>query len=295
MSIIIEGKRNITYQIDNNIISINKNDYEIQDDDLGAGGNSSVRTCLDIDGRELAVKFLLNFSEKGQQRFEQEIQLMQMIDHPNLIRYIDHGTVNNVKYYSRSKKGVTSLKFVVMDKADTNLLDYIKSHQKIEYYEYASQFRGLCSALAELHKLAIHRDIKPENILIKGGTWILSDFGLCEFISPELHRDITTVHEKVGPQFWMSPEALDSYYFDLDNITKRSDVFQLCAVFAFVINRRYPGGILNPEDIKTIDPIRKLIISALSNKMESRPVDGKELYEKYKNAIEEHARSSSSE
>lgn len=61
--------------------------------------------------------------------------------------------------------------------ADFNLSQYIqKSQNKISYADYIAQFKGLVSALAVLHQKAIHRDIKPENILIKGETWLLSDF-----------------------------------------------------------------------------------------------------------------------
>ncbi len=69
--------------------------------------------------------------------------------------------------------------FVIMEKADENLISYLKSHDTIGYETYAAQFRSLCEALESLHQHAIHRDIKPENILVRGETWVLSDFGLC--------------------------------------------------------------------------------------------------------------------
>ena len=163
-------------------------------------------------------------------------------------------------------------------------MEYLKRHKNIHYNVYAPQFRGLCEALAVLHKFAIHRDIKPENILIKGDTWILTDFGLCEFTSPELHRDITSVHEKVGPRFWMSPEAINDYFFELDETNKSSDVFQLCSVFAFVLMHKYPGGIIYEDDLPTTDPIKKIILDSLANNMKLRPDDGSVLAERFEKA-----------
>lgn len=155
-----------------------------------------------------------------------------------------------------------------MEKADRNLLDYMKSNEKPEYEEYAPQFRGLCEALAVLHQFAIHRDIKPENILIKGETWVLSDFGLCSFLSPEDHQDITKLNEKVGPMFWMSPEAIDCYYFGGKEIGKYSDVFQICLVFVFVLTHKYPGGIFSAENIDTTPLIKELILEAMLLEMD---------------------------
>ena len=54
--------------------------------------------------------------------------------------------------------------------------------------------------------------------MIKGETWVLSDFGLCKFFEPEEERELTHVNEKVGPAFWMSPEAITSFYFGKDLI-----------------------------------------------------------------------------
>lgn len=272
--------RDQVYTIDDAIVSNNDNEYEILEH-IGNGGNGSVYSCIDIDGNEYAVKFLVNNSRKSVKRFEQEIKLMKLAKHPHLMNYIDDGETEALN----QKYNVTvDLRYVIMNKADGNLLDYIKKNKNIPYNEYAPQFRGLCEALAELHKYAIHRDIKPENILIKGNTWVLTDFGLCEFISSELHCDITGINEKVGPRFWMSPEAINSYYFGLDEINKRSDVFQLCSVFAFVLNHRYPGGILNIDDFNTTEPIRNLLLSSLSNNMDLRPIDGDDLFKKFTEA-----------
>lgn len=276
---ILFGK-NTSYTIDDVIISNNDNKYEIHDH-IGNGGNGSVYECMDLDGNEYAIKFLVNISMRSVLRFEQEIQLMKLAKHPHLMNYIDDG---EVEAFDPKYRNTTMLKYVIMNKADETLLDYIKKHKTIHYNVYAPQFRGLCEALAVLHKFAIHRDIKPENILVKGDTWILTDFGLCEFTSSELHRDITSVHEKVGPRFWMSPEAVNSYYFGSDEISKCSDVFQLCSVFAFILSRRYPGGIMCTDDINTTEPIKDLIMSSLSNNPRLRPSDGNELYEKFMEA-----------
>ena len=265
--------------IDDEVLSSMGKTYEIQEK-IGEGGNGSVYECIDIRGNMYAIKFLVRTSKKNCLRFAQEVSLMQKINHPHIIQYIDHGMVEAI-----DKKGnITEMPFVIMEKADKNLVDFIKKNGSIDYQIYAAQFRGLCEALEELHKYAVHRDIKPENILIKGETWVLSDFGLCKFLDTKEDKELTRVNEKVGPAFWMSPEAITSFYFGKDLIGTYSDVFQICAVFLFVLTQNYPGGIISEESINTTPPIRQLLLSAMSNDFNNRPINGHELVERYNNA-----------
>lgn len=255
--------------------------YEILER-IGSGGNGAVYECINTSGNEYAVKFLLHSSRKNIRRFEQEIALLKRLKHPHIIGYIDDGIVEMTDKYGNP----FSIHFVVMEKADSNLVNYIKAHSTVGYETYAAQFRGLCEALSEIHQYAIHRDIKPENILIKGETWVISDFGLCEFIDPDEHQDITRTNEKIGPAFWMSPEAVNDYYFGTEEIGAYSDVFQLCAVFAFVLMRRHPGGnMLTGEGLNTTPPIKKLILASLSNHINDRPKNGKALVDLFNSAI----------
>lgn len=221
------------FDIEDEIVSFSGKSYELLDR-IGSGGNGAVYECIDSSGSIYAVKFLLQLSPKSQKRFDQEVSLLERINHPHIIRYVDKGKVDTVN----SKGQAVELPFVIMERADRNLVDYLRSVESVPYEIYAAQFRGLCEALAEIHKVAIHRDIKPENVLIKGETWVISDFGLCTFLDPEEHREITKPNEKVGPAFWMSPEAVDCSYFQSDLIGTYSDVFQLCAVFVFVLTKR---------------------------------------------------------
>jgi len=251
--------------------------YEIGDK-IGKGGNSSVYECIDQGGDVLAIKILARNSNKSEKRFLQEISLLRRLNHPHIIRYVDEGTVGVLDDEAPERKHWVP--FVVMEKADSNLRDYLKRNHSVPYIIYSSQFRGLCEALLETHKYAIHRDIKPENILIRGETWVLSDFGLCEFLNIDEHQDITGDNEKVGPIYWMSPEAVDKYYFSNNEIGTYSDVYQIGMIFAFVLLGHYPGGIIDEEAFeKAPRTLISTIIQALNNDKSRRPQNGAELLE----------------
>ena len=281
MEIALNYNSKVLYLEEDEIVSITGRSYEVQDR-IGAGGNGAVYECINASGVVYAVKFLLHISKKSLRRFDQEIALLKKIKHPHIIGYVDDGIAEMT---DRSGNPM-EVRFVIMEKADENLVSYLKRHDDIGYEMYAAQFRGLCEALEELHCYAIHRDIKPENILVKGETWVLSDFGLCAFLNPEEHQDLTRANEKVGPACWMSPEAVDSFYWGNDIIGTYSDVFQLCAVFAFVLTRKHPGGIISPQnDLNTTPLLRQLLIDSLSNEYSQRPADGHALVQRYNNAI----------
>lgn len=248
---------------------------------INRGGNGVVCECINNNGDLLAVKFLLRINNKSKVRFQQEINLLKNLDHPHIIKYIDSGSLFLKNSYGR----IDEILFVVMEKADYDLLKYLRNHGSISYEIYAPQFRGLSGALAEIHRLAVHRDIKPENILVKGETWLISDLGLCSYLSEDDYVEITGNTEKIGPKFWLSPEAINRQYFSSGEILECSDVFQLCAVFWFAVTFRHPTGILCSNDwIDQDEKVFDVLFRSLSHDNSKRPQNGNELFNQMSSA-----------
>ena len=264
------------YEIDDDV-KTDSNMYHIGER-IGVGGNAAVYSCVDSKGNEYAIKFLLNFGTKINKRFAREVKILKRLSHPHIVRFIDEGTTAATT--SKKSSHIVKVYFAVMERADKNLVDFIKENSdKIEYEIYAPQLRGLSEALCYLHEIAIHRDIKPENILVKGEKWLISDFGLCSIFKSDDEMELTGDYEKVGPKWWMSPEAAVKAYWGQDEIDEASDVYQLCAVFWFIITRKCPIGTIVRDDYLEFDTkVCDTILQALYYCKIKRPQNGRELF-----------------
>ena len=262
--------------------------YELEDW-IGRGGNASVyKGRHRITGEECAVKFLMNtwvrHRIRNTKRFLREIKLLKSIKGDHITQYYGSGRVS-VRHNKKSQDSV--LPFVVMELADHNLQEMMKKKTNpISYEQYAGQFRGLAAALASLHRnvQAVHRDIKPENILIVGERWLLSDYGLCTFVNLD-EEDLTPKEGNLGPKFWLSPEAHNRRVGGGDVICKASDVFQMAAIFWYVVTGRHPCGIVTREDWTGPEKLFDCLYHSLYHDVSKRPQNGHEFLKKLENAL----------
>ncbi len=257
--------------------------YELGDW-IGRGGNAAVFQCRDHStGKECAVKFLMQPSSKSKQRFTREVKLMKKIKGSHMTKYLGSGKVGVKRNVKGSKR--FSIPFIIMELAEQNLHNLIRENTGLLNYEqYANQFLGLANALARLHQHAVHRDIKPENILITGDGWLLSDYGLCTFINPD-GIDLTQDQQKIGPNFWLSPEAHNRRLGHNDEITRASDVFQMAAIFWYVVTGRHPAGIITENDWTGPDKLFHVLHKSLFHNCTDRPQNGGELHTALLNAL----------
>jgi serine/threonine protein kinase len=174
---------------------------------IGAGGNGVVFKCLAEDGTHYAVKFYIpslsrQFDSKALERFMREIQFLQNLQHPNIVKVFDQGLV---------RLGVHEIPFYVMELAVGTLRTRILSgFYPGDLGHWYTAIRDISSALAAVHNLACwHRDLKPENILIGGdGHLKLADFGLVH-LNPDLfgQPDFTSETSILANRFYFAPEA----------------------------------------------------------------------------------------
>ena len=151
-----------------------------------------------------------NGIEKALERMTQEIDALQTLNHPNVLRILDH----NVKE-----------RWFVGEYHPGGTLSNHNELFKGDLLRALTAFRPLVEAVAELHRAKrVHRDIKPHNVFIAAdGRLILGDFGIVFYDDPNRTR-ITDTYENVGSRDWMPGWAMGRR---IEDTTAAFDVFGL--------------------------------------------------------------------
>lgn len=161
-----------------------------------------------------------NFGD-SEERLKREIEAMESISHPNLLKVEDYSTDEKwfvSKYYSQ---GTLQKRLGLF----TGRLE-----------EALTAILPVVDGVAKLHeKKRVHRDIKPENIFVDDNEeLVLGDFGLV-FFSDRQQTRLSGTFENVGSYDWMAPWARN---IQLEEVTPKSDVFSLGKViWSMVANR----------------------------------------------------------
>jgi eukaryotic-like serine/threonine-protein kinase len=195
---------------------------------LGAGGMGEVyRATHAMLRRDTAVKLVLpgKVSATAYRRFEDEVQAMSRLTHPNTVAVFDYG---------RSLKGELYYVMEFLDGVDLQRL--VKSHGGPLLAGRVIQIlRQVCGALEEAHRKGIiHRDIKPANIILcqeRGGIPDFAkvvDFGLV-MIRGGPAEATKAPHGTLG---YIAPEVI----VDPDAVEHTADLYALGAVGYFLLS-----------------------------------------------------------
>lgn len=172
---------------------------------IGKGAFAVVyKVTSKYDGRPYAAKELekRRFIKNGvlDQKVENEMKIMQRINHPNIVRYIE-----NFEWDDR-------LLLIIMEYVpcgDLGKMIYDNGPLTEEFGKTLSI--QLLSALGYLHANNItHRDVKPDNILINSYDPLevkLTDFGLSKIID----SDQTFLRTFCGTLLYCAPEVYSEY------------------------------------------------------------------------------------
>jgi tRNA A-37 threonylcarbamoyl transferase component Bud32 len=180
--------------------------------EVGRGGVATVYQARDLDtGSVVAVKILAPYlvsDENIRIRFQREAEVLETLDHPNIVPILDHGEADGYVY-------------LVLPFIDYGTLSDRMRSGPIRPKEGARYISQIASALEYAHhKGIVHRDIKPSNILITDeGEALLSDFG---FIQMEDSPQSLTGSAIIGTPAFMAPEQIRG-----EDVTARSDQYAL--------------------------------------------------------------------
>ena len=202
---------------------------------LGSGGFASVlKVCSLINQRIYAMK-ILNLEndddikpEVKEKYYNNEIELLKKLDHPNIVKYYKSFTENNkiyiiMEYFDNGdlQSYIKALKFD-QDKKDKN---------KGEIWNI---FYQCMQGLNYLHSTGVvHRDIKPQNIFMTKNKIIkIGDFGVsAKFKDIETLKKINSLKGTIaGSPSFMAPELIKNVIYD-----EKIDIYSMGCVFYEII------------------------------------------------------------
>jgi eukaryotic-like serine/threonine-protein kinase len=194
---------------------------------LGVGGMGVVYKATYLKtGQKVAVKMLapdLTSDPKVAKRFEREMEILQKLKHPNIIRYYGGSTSGNQRWYA-------------MELIAGGALDrIIKQKGKLEWEDVIDYGIQIAMALEHSHAAGvIHRDLKPANLLLASNNTIkLTDFGIARDTDATA---LTQAGKTVGTMAYMAPEQITGKH----PISRKTDLYALGCVLYEMLTGKTP-------------------------------------------------------
>jgi predicted Ser/Thr protein kinase len=193
---------------------------------LGEGGMGVVyRASHAMLRRPTAIKLLTDGDDASLARFEQEVQLLAGLNHPNIVTVHDYGrTVGGSFYFAME----------LLEGMDLEKLVAADGPQPAERVIHI--VRQAARGLDEAHGVGlVHRDIKPANVFVcrrwgEADAVKVLDFGLAKN-NAEPPTALTGHDVVLGTPLYISPDALKGAAL----IDARSDIYSLGAVAYYML------------------------------------------------------------
>ncbi|RIK67143.1 MAG: hypothetical protein DCC65_07950 [Planctomycetota bacterium] len=260
---------------------------------LGHGGQGHVFQALRLtDNQKVAIKFILpgrlgDLASRA--RFEEEWRTLELLNHPSIVRVLDHGTLDSGELWYAAEyidgvpvnQYVHDLDRVALARAATS------SRPAFPLKKVLDLFVLICQGVEAAHQAGVlHRDLKPANILVDDdGRPHILDFGLARGPLRESPDAVTLTGQFMGSPAWSSPEQIEARPSLID---ARTDVYSLGMMlyhaltgdFPFDVNQPWPqlfetirtGRHAPPRDIRPFidDDLQTVILTAIAGEKTRR-------------------------
>jgi len=182
---------------------------------IAQGGMSDIYRAYDLVNRcEVALKVpdQSMIGDPAQyERFQREIEVLQTLQHPAILRGVGAGRYNRIPYLATELVEGQSLRQIIDTSAP------LPPEQALELVRKIAEGMAYCHD----HEV-VHRDLKPENILITAeGQPVIVDFGLA--LTKNARRvTYANLSATAGTPDYMAPEQIEGQRGDA-----RTDIYAL--------------------------------------------------------------------
>ncbi|MEQ8688317.1 MAG: serine/threonine-protein kinase [Imperialibacter sp.] len=196
-------------------------------EEAGVGGMAVVYKAKRADNlfdQQVAIKVLspLLNTDKYEQYFKAERQLLASLNHPNIASIFDGGITDDQSPY------------LIMEYVDGLPINRYCQQHRLSISETLNHVMiPVCRAVIHAHNnFILHRDIKPSNVLITDdGQVKLLDFGIGKLFDDQLEEDTSFG----GTLKYASPEQLSH-----KPLSVQSDIYQLGVLLYELLTGRMP-------------------------------------------------------
>ncbi|KAK2992638.1 hypothetical protein RJ640_023948 [Escallonia rubra] len=202
---------------------------------IGEGGYGSIYKGL-LRHTLVAIKKLHSHSLQGPSEYQQEVNILSKLRHPNLVTLIGACPEAWILIYEYLPNG--------------SLEDRLNCRDNSPPLSWQTRIRiaaELCSALIFLHSCSphsvIHGDLKPANVLLDAHyVCKLSDFGICRVLSQDFSSNNTTLCCRTEPKGTFA--YIDPEFVSTGELTSKSDVYSFGVILLRLLTGRPVLGIV---------------------------------------------------
>ncbi|TKR61017.1 hypothetical protein L596_028187 [Steinernema carpocapsae] len=205
---------------------------------LAEGGFSSVYCMASQDGsKRIAMKASLIEDESALEYWNDEVKIMQRLNHPNIVTLLQTFVSECVD------QGLIFMELAPFG----SLYDCIKNDAvKVDIFRTRAFFHQMASAVSYMHKVGIaHRDLKASNVLIMDPDNVkLCDFGLSSTIRFSAEGVEVPDENFSGTDQFSSPMKLQ----EKTTLASKDDVWALALILFFMHKHCFPWALASPKD-----------------------------------------------
>ena len=213
---------------------------------IGHGAEAFVYKAIDDSThQEVAIKVYKRVEHIGKNGSPREVEISQVLDHPNLLKFID--------CFEMQKSFVTIMPLAAHGAFKNSDSPEITVSMAIELLDQMG------SALEYMHsKNVIHHDIKPGNILICNDHFVLCDFSVSVILNDENQQ----LNDRYGTSFFMAPEISRNAYSP-----KPTDMWSLGVTIYVLLYGKFPYNLSQLTEPSTLPDFMRVTDNVMQYKL----------------------------